>query len=234
MTTKVTPSARGLFKAIKPKADDSAMLFDAPKADKPRKGRDPLDFDPTPPDTTEAVLAVEVQHMRLHGNKVLESAVGAGHVANVLQRHGFDVMGCDVVDRGWPNTIVSSFYDLDAASLPPIHFTNPPYNQINSSSGHGRWLWEAHAKGADYIALLLNADWAAARQHGHDKLLDTHPPSIEYLCCWKIDFTGGGAPPQRNSWFIWDINRPAVGPSEWVRKRLYRYPPDTRQKTMFG
>lgn len=28
--------------------------------------------------------------------------------------------------------------------------------------------------------------------------------------------------PQRNSWFAWDKNRPALGPNEWRRKRLYK------------
>jgi hypothetical protein len=31
-----------------------------------------------------------------------------------------------------------------------------------------------------------------------------YPPARVYLMRWKIDFTGQGAPPMLNGWFIWD------------------------------
>ncbi len=73
-----------------------------------------------------------------------------------------------------------------------------------------------------YRALLLSAMWPGARKNGMDRLFRDHPPSVEYLCCWRIDFRGGGSAPMQNSWFVWDENRPALGPDSWERKRLYR------------
>ncbi|KAB6714313.1 hypothetical protein C8029_21475 [Roseobacter sp. TSBP12] len=203
---------------------------------KPDDVRDPLDFDPTPPSATEAVLREEIAFIRAHGNLVWENAVGAGHIANVLIQAGLDVYGTDVVDRGFPGVMLRSFLDWQPRPEDPVpscvSFTNPPYNLINARDGHGRWLKQSFDLGLGYIALLLNADWPAARINGLDQILTDHPPSIEYLCCWKIDFRGGGAPPQRNSWFVWDINRPALGPGEWRRKRLYKDGPDVNQKAL--
>jgi len=224
-------SAKGLFRATKPKADKGAPLpMDMPEH-KPEAVRDPLDFDPTPPDATVAFLRREMHHIRKHGDIVSEPAVGAGHIAYVLRERGFKVRAGDMMQRGYRGiSCIGSFYENTAAAR--IHITNPPYNEINARDGHGRWLRHA-IKGSDYIALLLNADWAAARINGMDELFLKHPPSVEYLCCWKIDFRGGGSPPQRNSWFVWDVNRPASA-NEWVRRRLYRDQPDPDQAGFDG
>lgn len=224
------PSAKPLFRAISGrKTSQGSGLFGAalPVQEAPA-GRDPLDYDPTPPDATGAFLGQEVAHIRRHGGGVWESAVGAGHIARVLIEHGFSVTGSDVVDRGFPGVVLRDFFDFRVPPW-PVSITNPPYNRISARDGHGQWLRHSFALDLGYIALLLNADWAAARINGMDALFAERPPSVEYLCCWKIDFRGGGSPPQRNSWFVWDVNRPAPGPDCWLRRRLYRDAPDARQ-----
>lgn len=226
------PSAKALFRATKPKSKPLPGQIEAfPDLEDqmaPEEGRDPLDFDPTPPDATAAFLAMEQDHMRKHGNVVWENAVGAGHMASVLCTYGFKVYASDIVDRGHPNTFVRSFYEYDRAPA-KICVTNPPYCEINARDGHGRWLKHLISLNVPYVALLLNADWPAARKNGLDALLEAHPPSIEYLCCWKIDFRGGGSPPQRNSFFVWDRNRPAPAPNTWLRTRLYREANSTQE-----
>lgn len=228
------PSAKALFRATKPKGPNGPRLFTEaalPPQTAP-SARDPLDYDPTPSDATEAFLAVEGKFIHAHDGPVWESAVGGGHMANVIRARGHVVIGSDIVDRGWQGMIVRSLYDFSEAPARKM-ITNPPYCEINARDGHGRWLRHALGLGCDYIALLLNADWAAARINGLDELMHDHPPSVEYLCCWKIDFRGGGSPPQRNSWFVWDKKRPALGANTWVRSRLYREVPDPRQEAMF-
>lgn len=222
-------SAKGLFLATKAKpAAGVPLIADLPRQVALSPLRDPLDYDPTPPDATEAFLAVERDFILAHGRRVWETAVGAGHIACVLQRHGFEVIGNDVEDRGWPGLILSSFYDFHEP-LAPIQFTNPPYCEVNARNGHGRWIRHALSLRPGYLALLLSADWPAARINGFDALMHDYPPSLEYLCCWKIDFRGGGQAPQRNSWFVWDTNRPPLAPNTWPRTRLYRDAPDPRQ-----
>ncbi len=227
------PSAKPLFRAISGAARTvpaQARLMELPAHAQPDT-RDPLDFDPTPPEATEALLAAEGAAIRAHGRTAWEPAVGAGHMARVLAGSGFEVIGSDIVDRGWPGTVLRSFYDWAEAPA-PIQITNPPYGEVNARDGHGRWLRHALGLRPGYLALLLNADWAAARINGFDALFRDHPPSVEWLCCWKIDFRGQGSPPQRNSWFVWDANRPAPGPDCWLRRRLYRGAPDPRQEVL--
>lgn len=197
---------KNLFCATKRKVKAVALagVKDWPEQVRPDDAvRDPLDYAPTPPEATRAFLGVEGDRIRQIGGPVWEPAVGGGHMAREIHRAGFDVIGNDVVDRGWPGTVLRSFYDYDA---PParIIVTNPPYNEVSARDGHGRWLRHIEALGVDYAAMLLNWDWIAARKNGMDELHARFPPARVYVCCWKIDFSGGGSPPQRNGWFVWD------------------------------
>ena len=56
--------------------------------------------------------------------------------------------------------------------------------------------------GLEYVALLLSWAWPAAA--GLVGVWQDMPPARVYLMRWKIDFTGQGAPPMLNAWFIWD------------------------------
>lgn len=55
-----------------------------------------------------------------------------------------------------------------------------------------------------------------------------HPCARVYLMRWKIDFTGQGAPPMLNAWFVWD----KAHKGETVLRMLDRK--DARQGELFG
>lgn len=203
----MTRSAKPLFQAIKAKHKDTGpeLIADMPEQRAPQDGRDPLDYDPTPPEPTLAFLAREGARIRELTDVIWEPAVGGGHMAQAMCRAGFRVYGSDIVDRGYPGTVIRDFRSFDRLQAPAI-ITNPPYNLISARDGNGQWLRHALDLGAPYVAFLLNWDWPAAK--GLGALLAQHPISRAYLCRWKIDFRGGGSPPQRNGWFVWDAGWP--------------------------
>lgn len=83
------------------------------------------------------------------------------------------------------------------------HDSAPPYSAINWRDGKGAWVPHAmQTLGVDYMALLLNWSWPGAG--GLSDVWEAWPPARVYLMRWKIDFTGQGAPPNLNAWFIWD------------------------------
>lgn len=230
-SARVTPlaaaSSKSLFRATQQKrkvdARQDGLPVDLPDQRAPQAARDPLDYDPTPRSATASYLAVEIQHIKRHGLAVWECAAGGGHMAKELAAWGLDVFSSDIVDRGGPLDDQRSFYDFERPEDAPadICITNPPYNEISARDGRGAWIRHALSLDLSYVALLLGSDWPAARINGHDQLFEQFPPSIEYRCCWKIDFRGQGQAPQRNSWFVWDIDRPPVGANRWVCSRLY-------------
>lgn len=214
-------STKPLFRAMRPRNNRTGQLAfggDWPDQEKPAT-RDPLDYDPTPGDATRAFLAVEGARIREIGGPVWENAVGGGHIARELGQAGFDVVGSDVVDRGWPGTQVRSFFDFDQAPA-DIIVTNPPYGEISARDGHGRWLRHTRDLGVRYCAMLLNWEWIAGRINGMDALHTQFPVSRAYVCCWKVDFRGKGRPPQRNGWHVWD----ADWRGKTVLRRLFKDP----------
>lgn len=234
----MTRSTKSLFRATKRKKAPEAVIagLDLHRQLPPDEAvRDVLDYDPTPPSATAAFLAAEGDRLREIGGPVWEPAVGGGHMAREIQRQGFDVIGSDIVDRGWPGTITRPFYNWtgrfeDMAAAPAgIIITNPPYNEVSARDGHGRWLAHVESLGVRYCAMLLNWDWMAARINGMDDLHARFPMSRAYVCTWKIDFRGGGSPPQRNGWIVWDRD----WQGETVLRRLFKEQGVEKQPTLF-
>lgn len=218
-------SARGLFRATGKASRPVKTLFeDGSIGEADALPREKNDFYPTPREPTDALVAVEASRLRSFGT-IWEPACGDGAMMRDLARHGFSVIGSDLVDRGC-GAEVRDFFDYRAAPSRCV-VTNPPFRAVNWRDGRGRWIEHAfEGLGLDYMALLLPWGWPGAG--GLAPLWQRLPPSRVYLMRWKIDFTGQGAPPMLNAWFVWD--RAAEAP-ETVLRMLDRVDPG--QGTMF-
>jgi hypothetical protein len=118
---------------------------------------------------------------------------------------GLHVVASDLIDRGC-GAQVRGFYDFAQAPARAI-LTNPPFAECNS----GRWVRHAmEVCAVEYMALLLPLGWPGAESRA--ALWARHTPARVYLMRWRIDFTGKGAPPMLNAWFVWDVAH--AGPTE--------------------
>jgi len=179
----MTASARGLFRATG-------------KTAKVELPRDAKDFYPTPPEPTRAIMRAESAALARFP-VIWEAACGDGAMMADISAAGHSVVGSDIVDRGC-GAVIRCFYDF-AAPLAPAIVTNPPFQECNS----GRWIRHAlETLGVEYMALLLPLGWPGAMSRAG--LWAAHPPARVYLMRWRIDFTGAGAPPMLNAWFVWD------------------------------
>jgi hypothetical protein len=197
-------------------------LFRATKQRRPDMPREENDFYPTPPEVTRALLQCEGHRLKAFDG-VWESAAGDGVMADIIEQDGHKVRRSDLIDRGCNADLVDYFRVSQAPYKAQV--TNPPYCEINARDGKGRWLTHGFDIGCEYIALFLNWDWPAAKGLSH--ILERHPISRVYVCRWKVDFTGKGAPPQRNAWFVWD--------KDWSGETVLRFldKSDGRQMEMF-
>ena len=207
--TNPARSARGIFRATGKTAKPVTVVSGSDLAGdfETAEGlpRETHDFYPTPIEPIRAFLAHEGPRLRALGGHCWEPAAGDGALVRELEAYGLTVEKSDLVDRGCGATI-GDFLAIDWP-LAPLHITNPPYNLINWRDGQGRWLTHARrVHRAPYVALLLNWAWAGAA--GLNAILTEDPPARIYLMQWKIDFTGQGAPPMLNGWFIWDGETP--------------------------
>lgn len=194
-------SARGLFRATGKKSKPVAVrLLDGTIVKADGLEREKEDFYPTPPEPTRALISAEGKRLR-DFSCIWEPAAGDGAMVRELKSSGLDVYASDIIDRGC-GAEIRDFYDYVKAPAQAV-ITNPPYDECNWRDGRGRWIWHAlDTLNVEYMALLMSWSWPSAGQHG--ALWAAHPPSRVYLMRWKIDFTGQGAPPMLNGWFVWD------------------------------
>lgn len=198
-------SARGLFRATGNKPKPVAVRGIDGEWSKSADGleREVNDFYPTPPEPTRALLHAEITRLR-DFPLIWEPAAGDGAMVREINALGFDAVASDLIDRGC-GAEIRSFYDYRERGDRPARaiVTNPPFSECNSRDGKARWIWHAlDALEVEYMALLMPWPWPGAA--GLNALWHRHPPARVYLMRWKIDFTGQGAPPMLNAWFVWD------------------------------
>ena len=212
--TTAPRSARGLFNAMgktaKPVAvragDDLAGAYEVAE----HMPREKHGFYPTPPDPTLALVAHE-RHRLTRFPHIWEPACGDGAMARDLRSCGLTVVESDLVERhragengARPTPVIRDFFAFGPRSrLAPAIVTNPPFELVNWAHGRGRWIRHAlEVCRVDYMALFLPANVFFAS--GMGALWADHPPTRIYDICWRIDFTGQGASPTSNCWFVWD------------------------------
>lgn len=216
----MTGSARGLFRATGNVARDVPIQLLDGSFTKGEAPREADDFYPTPPEPTRALLSAELARLTAFP-VVWEPAAGDGSMVRELNAVGLDVFASDLIDRGCGASI-ASFYDFTVPQARAI-VTNPPFAECNRDPG-----WVRHALetlGVEYMALLLPINWLGAA--GRAALWAQFPPSRIYLMRWRIDFTGQGAPPMLNAWYVWD----QVHAGETVLRMLDKA--DARQHELF-
>ena len=219
-------SARGLFRATGKKSKPVVQRnLDGSYERVEHLEREENEFYPTPPEPIRAFIHAEMGRLR-DFPAIWEASAGDGAIVRELQSVGFKVIASDLIDRGC-GAEIRDFYDFSQA---PSQCTvqNPPFAECGWGNGKARWLKHAlETLDVEYMALLMNWGWpgAAGLKHFYAK----HPPARVYLMRWKIDFTGQGAPPMLNAWFVWDKKHKG----ETILRMLDRRS-DARQAEMFA
>lgn len=195
------PSARGLFRATGKKSKPVAQRqLDGSIIKVEHLEREKDEFYPTPPGPIRSLLHAEIDRLR-DFDSVWDASAGDGALVREMEAVGLKVHASDLIDRGC-GAEIRDFYDFRTA---PSKATvqNPPFAECGWGNGKARWLYHAlDTLGVEYMALLMNWGWPGAGGLRH--FYAAHPPARVYLMRWKIDFTGQGAPPMLNAWFVWD------------------------------
>ncbi|KAA3504621.1 hypothetical protein DXM27_05255 [Rhizobium rhizogenes] len=195
------PSARGLFRATGKKSKPVPVeLLDGTYSKIDALEREPNEFYPTPIEPIRAVIHAELERLK-DFPIIWGPACGTGVIGNELHAHGIGTYDSDLIDRGC-GAQLKDFYDFKEAPAPAI-LENPPFAECGWGNGKARWLYHAlDTLGVEYMGLLMN--WGFPGAGGLAPFWAKYPPARVYLMRWKIDFTGQGAPPMLNGWFIWD------------------------------
>lgn len=164
------------------------------------------DYYATPYNSTEALL----NNVKFEG-KFLEPCIGGGHISEVIKKYypNNEVIGYDLVDRGYPNTIVSDYLtnDFGEDKYDSI-ITNPPYSLAQEFLEKSMSIINKNGK----IAMFLKIQFleGVARK----EMFNKYPPKYVYVFTKRQNPLRNGSPVDENgkawastmcfAWFVWE------------------------------
>jgi len=158
-----------------------------------------LDFYATPPPAVEALLEVEK-----FSQTILEPAVGMGHIAKVLEEHGYSIIGRDIKDYGYKETRVKDFLSSDKI-IPWDIVTNPPYELADEFIKKAMDLLKPGRK----MAMFLKVMFIQSKQR--KALFEIYPPKVMYVICSRVRGGKNGEFPEgyyggavQYCWLVWE------------------------------
>ncbi len=164
------------------------------------KERQKHDYYATEPKAMEILLEVEK-----FNKNVWECAVGEGHLAEVLKKHGYNVKCTDLIDRGYGIGGVDFLKETKMFDGDII--TNPPYKYAQEFIEKAIELIPIGNK----IAMFLKIQFLEGKKR--KKLFKKYPPKVIYvsssrlLCAKNGEFEKmrqGGGSAVAYAWFIWE------------------------------
>ena len=164
------------------------------------------DYYATPYQATEMLL----DEVKFSGN-FLEPCVGGGHIVDVIKRYYPDecVYGVDLVDRGYPNTLVADFlkYDFLGQKFDNV-VTNPPYSLAQEFLEKSMEVVNDGGK----IAMFLKIQFLEGAKRR--EMFKKYPPKYIYVFVKRQAPWNNGSPVDEKgkpwsstmcfAWFVWE------------------------------
>lgn len=137
---------------------------------------------------------------------IWEPAVGEGHIADVLKRHGHIVITSDIVNRGYGGTCRIDFLTFDEEICTNFDIiTNPPYKYAKEFVEKAIEVIPNGCK----IAMLLKLTFLESKKRR--ELFEQHPPKAIYVSSSRLSCAKNGDFEQYKNgtaiayaWFIWE------------------------------
>lgn len=147
----------------------------------------------------------------VYGRRFLEPCVGSGHIADaVLDFFGekMHATTLDIVDRGYPGTIVQDFLTWETDSRFDLIITNPPYSLASEFVEKCMTLLSE----AGWLAMFLKIQFLEGQKR--EALFRKYPPKYIYVFrnrmatwsngrCVDPDTGKRWATTFCNAWFVW-------------------------------
>ena len=179
----------------------------------PKDERVEYDFYATDPKAVEKLLL----KYSINGNKILEPCVGNGNIADTIKKfytNVTDITGVDIVDRGYPNTIVQNFLTWKTDEKFEAIVTNPPYSLAKEFVEKGMELLTDETEDTcnGQMAMFLKIQFLEGAKR--KELFEKYPPKYIYVFRNRMATWNNGEPLDPNgkrwattmchAWFVWE------------------------------
>lgn len=177
------------------------------------------DYYATPPEATEKLLGLH----KFRGTNILEPCVGAGHIAEVLKRHWPEAkMTClDLIDRGYPGTILTDFLAWNDPAAYDTIITNPPFALATE------FIYKCMDLLADggQLAMFLKIQFLEGVNRA--ELFDRYPPKEVYVFRKRISAWNNGQSINPDTgrpwlstvcfaWYVWEKSSRSEPVIRWI------------------
>lgn len=181
----------------------------------PKNDRVDYDFYATDPIAVQKLL----HKYSINGSEILEPCVGNGNIANTINKfynNKCNVTGVDIVDRGYPNTIIHDYLTWETDKKFDCIITNPPYSLAKEfveksmpllNDGYDE---DGYPNGQLIMFLKIQFLEGAKRK----ELFEKYPPKYIYVFRNRMATWNNGEPLDPNgkrwattmchAWFVWE------------------------------
>ena len=181
----------------------------------PKNDRVDYDFYATDPIAVQKLLT----KYAINGREVLEPCIGNGNIANTINKfytNKCNITGIDIVDRGYPNTIVHDYLTWETDKKFDCIITNPPYSLAKEfveksmsllNDGYGE---DGYSNGQLIMFLKIQFLEGVKRK----ELFEKYPPKYIYVFRNRMATWNNGEPLDPNgkrwattmchAWFVWE------------------------------
>ena len=179
----------------------------------PKNNRVENDFYATNPKAVEMLLV----NYGFNGTTILEPCVGQGHIANAINnfyKNKKEITGLDIVDRGYPNTIVQDFLKWETDKKFEGIITNPPYSLAKEFVEKGMELLTDESENTvnGQMAMFLKIQFLEGCKR--KDMYEKYPPKYIYVFRKRMATFNNGKETDDNgkkwattmchAWFIWE------------------------------
>lgn len=163
--------------------------------------REANDFYATDPNTLELLLKKLIEDGIKLNTNIWECACGQGHLSKVLEKHNYNVLSTDLIDRGFGNAGID-FLKAPSGWNGDI-ITNPPYKYAQEFVEKSLEVLNV----GRYSIMLLKVQFLEGK--GRYKMFKKHPPKFVYVnstrqtCYINGDMSKKLSSASCYCWFIW-------------------------------
>lgn len=185
----------------------------------PENGRVENDYYATNPKAVEMLLT----NYTFDAATILEPCVGGGHIANAINdffTNKREITALDIVDRGYPDTIVQNFLNWETDKKFEGIITNPPFSLAQEFIEKGMDLLTDDGQ----MAMFLKIQFLEGAKR--KEFFEKYPPKYVYVFRNRMATWNSGEPLDPNgkrwattmchAWFIWEKNSTTEPIVRWL------------------